>query len=150
MLLGCAAAVAMSILVGWLAAPPTSTGVVQARSSPYVPKLERPGVMTLTSANGLLTDHPPPKPPPPKPPPKPPPPPPPPDVALVLAGQVSAVVADPRTGKLSLILQTRSPQRRTQVLKVGDQFMDGWRISELTRRYAVLKRLGEIRRVTFY
>src|SRR5579872_1793971 len=100
------AAVAVSVLLGWLLAPVqhSTSALVLARSSTQVLALDRPGQMTATAANGLLVDHPPPpKPPPPKPPPKPPPPPPP-DVAVVLAGQVSAVVVDPKTGRLSLIL----------------------------------------------
>ncbi len=146
-----AVAVVLSVLVGWLAAPLwVSDDQLHVRSSPHVPALERPGKITLTAAEGLLADHKPPPPPPQPQAPKPPPKPPPPDVAVILAGEVSAIIADPRTGKLSLILQVRTPQRRTQILRVGDHFMDGWRLARLTRRYAWLSRRGESRRVSFY
>ena len=150
MILLCVIGVALSILLGWVAAPlDPPTEVTSVRSGPHVPKLERPGLTYLASANALLTQHPPP--PPPKPPPAPPKPkpPPPPDGAVVLQSQVSALIED-RSGKLSLVLRITAPEAHTQTLHVGDIFMDGWKLTELTRRNAVLTRHGEIRRVAFY
>ena len=150
MFLLCVVGAGLSILVGWISAPlDASTEVTPVRASPRVPRLERPGATVLASAGALLAQHPPPPPPKPPPPPPKPKPPPPPDVAVVLAGQVSAVVAD-RSGKLGLVLRIGAPEPHTQVLHIGDQFLDGWRLTELSRRYAVLTRRGEIRRVVFY
>lgn len=146
----CIVGAGLSVLIGWFSAPlDLVADISPVRSSPNVPQLERPGVTYLASANALLAQHPPP--PPPKPPPAPPKPkpPPPPDVAVVLKGAVSAVVED-RSGKISLVLRISAPDPHTEVLHVGDMFMDGWKLTELTRRNAVLTRHGEIRRVAFY
>ena len=142
--------IVLSVLAGWFGAPlGLASDLAPNRAAPRVPTLARPGSTVLASANALLANHPPPPPPPlPKPPPKPPPPPPP-DVGVVLKGEISAIISD-AGGKLSLVLQSNTPTRHAQVLHLGDQFMDGWRLTELTRRYAVLTRRGEARRVAFY
>lgn len=146
----CCVAVLASVFAGWVGSPlDVMSQATRSPAAPHIPQIQRPGQTLLASANALLAEHPPPPPPkPPKPPPKPAPPPPP-DVSVVLAGQVSAVVAD-RSGNLSLVLQSPMPERHVQILRVGDAFIDGWRLSELTRRSAVLTRHGEIRRVAFY
>jgi hypothetical protein len=147
----CALAGLTATLFGWATAPvTTSVETVARRPIPALPHLERPDATAAAAAAGLSSENPPPPPPPkPKPPPKPAPPPPP-DPGQVLSSEVSAVVLDRVTNQLSLVLQATAPARKTQVLKIGDQFMDGWKLTELTHRYAVISRRGESRRVTFY
>ncbi|MEI9964274.1 MAG: hypothetical protein WDM92_05825 [Caulobacteraceae bacterium] len=71
-------------------------------------------------------------------PPPPPPPPPPPDVAVTFRRGVSAIVNQGREGLAVLVVDSAVDGRRSRLLRVGDEFADGWRIAALSSDEAVL------------
>lgn len=79
----------------------------------------------------------------------PPPPPPPPDVAAIFRNQLAAVVQ--RGGApAALLVDSSGETRSSRLLKIGDVFMDRWRLTGLTTNEAVLNDGKQERRVPLF
>lgn len=114
----------------------------------------RPGETTVDAIRFLRTLRSDPLPPPPPPPPPivlPPPPPPPPDVAVVFKSLLSGIERDPATGVYrALIRDPAAAGPQIKVMSVGDGFVDGWRITEVTAGAVVLGKGRDVRVVRLY
>lgn len=147
-------ALALAFLLGWTfpGRPDEPLGVTRG-ARPDAGLSLRPGESTAEAVRFLRTlrSDPPPPPPPPPPPVEapPPPPPPPPDVSVVFRQALAGVSRDPRTGVLSALVRDPSTQH-IAAMKVGDVFVDRWRLSEITAVSVTLRRGSETRVVGLY
>jgi hypothetical protein len=66
-------------------------------------------------------------------------------VALVFRREVTAIVNQGREGLAVLVVEASVDGRRSRLLKVGDEFADGWRIAALSSAEAVLAK-GDIQK----
>jgi hypothetical protein len=115
---------------------------VAAPRRQHVPELQKPGVGVNGAARYFAELHPPPVAP------KPPsiPKPPPPDVATLFRQNLEAIVPGPQ-----VIVSDMSKGRRiSRTLRIGDVYLQGWRLTSLTRRDAVLRRGRDERHVMFF
>ena len=142
--LGAVVAVCVAFFLGFSSKGPALPSVVMAadRHVPLAP-LGRPGSGLRSAATYFVALHPPP--PPPAPPPKPVPPPPP-DVSVVFRKALTAVLPGPG----AIVADYQQGRRVVRTLHIGDIYVDGWKLTALTRREALLTKGREQRRVTFF
>jgi hypothetical protein len=114
---------ALDVLAGYLVDPPASNSPAGGDPSPHPQRIRAP---------------------------KPPPPPPPPDVALVFRREVTAIVNQGGQGLAVLVVDASDEGRRSRLLKVGDEFADGWRIATLSSAQAVLAKGDRQKIASFY
>jgi hypothetical protein len=137
--------IAIAFLLGSISTG-TSAVIAPARlgaPKTVVPALARPGGSVLGPASYFANLHPPPPPPPPPPKPAPPPEP---DIATLFRRDVGAILPGPAI----LVVVSDAGHRTTRVLKVGELYDKGWRISAINRHSATLRRGNEQRLIDFF
>jgi len=117
----------------------------------------RPGESTVEAVRFLKTlrsDPPPPAPPPPPPvrrPPPPAPPPPPPDVAVVFKSALKGIERDTATGAYrALVRNAAAPGPQITPISIGDEFIEGWRVRDISEDAVILAKGAETRVIRLY